>query len=156
PGSEEAKQIGQVIERVDGEIAQRAAAASAGGGAASAGGGAATAQGGVQGQPAPGAAAARIDGTVRISEALARIAPAGATLYVIAREAGGASVPVAVLRVPSARLPRRFELSDVHAMSPERPLSKVATVVVEARLSASGDAMRRPGDLIGRSAAAPV
>jgi cytochrome c-type biogenesis protein CcmH len=42
-------------------------------------------------------------------------------------------------------------LDDSLAMDPSRKLSSAAEVVVEARLSRSGEALRRPGDLYGVS-----
>jgi len=98
--------------------------------------------------PAP-ASQATLRGTVDIAPALAERLPSNATLFVIARAAQGPRVPVAVLRVPAARLPVDFKLDDGNAMDPSRPLSSVGEIAVEARISASGDAMRRPGDLYG-------
>ena len=43
-------------------------------------------------------------------------------------------------------------LGDGDAMDPARPLSAAGTLVIEARVSASGDAMRASGDPIGTSA----
>ena len=34
-------------------------------------------------------------------------------------------------------------------MDPSRPLSSVGAIAIEARLSVSGDAIRKPGDLYG-------
>jgi cytochrome c-type biogenesis protein CcmH len=47
-------------------------------------------------------------------------------------------------------LPLTFTLDDSSAMSPEMTLSKFPMVVVGARVSRSGDAMPRTGDLVGQ------
>ncbi|HRO57983.1 MAG TPA: c-type cytochrome biogenesis protein CcmI [Burkholderiaceae bacterium] len=101
--------------------------------------------------PGTSAAASQpaLRGTVSVASKLAGRLPANATLFVIARAAQGPRVPVAVLRVPAARLPVDFELDDENAMDPSRPLSSVGAIAIEARLSVSGDAIRKPGDLYG-------
>ncbi|MCL4183638.1 MAG: c-type cytochrome biogenesis protein CcmI [Burkholderiaceae bacterium] len=133
PGSEDATQIAQVLERIDGEIAQRAAATP----------GAGTAQ---KAERAP----AGVTGTVSVDPGLAAQANQGGTLFVIVRQAGGPPIPVAVLRQPGAKLPMPFSISDAHTMDPSRPLATTGTLSLEARLSRSGNAMRQPGDLYGQ------
>jgi cytochrome c-type biogenesis protein CcmH len=49
------------------------------------------------------------------------------------------------------RLADRLELGDAQAMDPSRPLSSAGDLVIEARISRSGDAMRRSGDEFGVS-----
>jgi len=49
-------------------------------------------------------------------------------------------------------LPRAFTLDDSMAMTPAARLSAASGVVVEARVSKSGQATPSPGDLQGRSA----
>lgn len=127
--SEDAVQIGQVLARIEAEIAQRAAP-----------GGAADAQ------------AKSVTGTVTVAADLAGQVGAGATLFVIARQSGGPPIPVAVLRKPAADLPIQFSIGDANAMDPSRLLSSAGTLVLEARLSRSGNAMRQPGDLYGQLA----
>lgn len=129
PGSDEAGQIGEALARIDGEIARRGA------------------------KPAPAdRGAAAVSGTVRLDPSLAGKAQAGDTLYIVARQAGGPPVPIAVVREPAARLPLRFTIGDADAMDPSRPLSSAGTLSLEARLSRTGDAIRQPGDLYGRLA----
>ncbi|HLS57260.1 MAG TPA: c-type cytochrome biogenesis protein CcmI [Zeimonas sp.] len=129
PGSEEATQIGEVLARIDTEIAQRGA---------------------------PPVTADRdaqtVTGTVTLDASLSDKARPGDTLFVIARQAGGPPIPVAVVRNPGATLPARFAIGDANAMDPSRPLSSAGVLVLEARLSRSGEAMRQPGDLYGQLA----
>lgn len=80
--------------------------------------------------------------------------PANATLFVIARQAGGPPMPVAVEKVVSPRLPLEITLDDSDSPMPTHPLSALSQVEVVARLSASGDATPRAGDL--ESVARPV
>lgn len=126
PGSEEAAQIAHVLERIDAEIEQ------------------------AKGAPSGPAAASTVSGVIEIDPKLAEQARAGGTLFVIARQEGGPPIPVAVLRRPGARLPLHFELGDADAMDPSHLPSSAGTLVLEARLSRSGEAMRRSGDLYGR------
>ena len=93
-----------------------------------------------------------IAGSVRLSPSLQAKVPAGATLFVVARAPDGPRIPYAVLRQTAGAFPFAFTLSDAQAMDPGRPLSGAPSVVIEARISASGNAMRQPGDLIGTSA----
>ncbi|MFO1301338.1 MAG: c-type cytochrome biogenesis protein CcmI [Burkholderiaceae bacterium] len=143
-GSDEAAQIGQALARIDAEIAQRGA----------------TTPPARPSAPAPGAASrdakpaatSTVTGTITVDEKLASQVRPGDTLYVIARQAGGPPIPVAVLREPDARLPMQFSIGDANAMDPSRPLSSAGALVLEARLSRSGNAMRQPGDLYGQRA----
>lgn len=97
--------------------------------------------------PDAAAAAARIDVTVSLAPALADRVPAGATLYVIARQAGGPPMPVAVERVPATGFPVAVSLDDADSPMPTLRLSQAGAVEVVARVSGSGDATAAPGDL---------
>lgn len=131
PGSEDAARIGEVVARIDAELAARGQA------------------------PAPAAPAgpAVLSGRVELAPALSGQVPPGATLFVVARAAQGPRVPVAVLRQPAAPLPHAFELGDANAMDPSRLLSTAGEIVLEARISLSGDATRKFGDLISEPVA---
>lgn len=95
--------------------------------------------------------AARVSGTVRLSEALkSRVAP-GDTVFIFARAAGGPPAPLAILRRQVSDLPADFVLDDTLAMAPGMNLSSFPEVIVGARISKSGTASRRPGDLEGFS-----
>ncbi len=91
-----------------------------------------------------------IRGQVRIAPALAaRVAP-GDTVFIFARAVNGPPMPLAILRRTAADLPIDFTLDDSLAMSPEWKISKAGKVTVGARVSRSGDAMPRSGDLTGQ------
>ncbi|MFA7504610.1 MAG: c-type cytochrome biogenesis protein CcmI [Burkholderiaceae bacterium] len=90
-----------------------------------------------------------VAGTVLVDPGLAAQAERGGTLFVIARQADGPPIPVAVRREPGASLPMSFELGDANAMNPSRLLSSAGVLSLEARLSRSGEAQRRAGDLYG-------
>ncbi|MEM1432431.1 MAG: c-type cytochrome biogenesis protein CcmI [Pseudomonadota bacterium] len=76
--------------------------------------------------------------------------PAGATLFVIARPAGG-GMPFAVVRRPGPDYPQQVRLDDLVSMNPARPLSSAGTVEIVVRLSRSGQPMAQPGDWEWRS-----
>lgn len=90
-----------------------------------------------------------VAGVVRVDPGLAEEARRGGTLFVIARQAGGPPIPIAVRREPGASLPMRFALGDDNAMTPARLLSTAGALTLEARLSRSGTANRQAGDLYG-------
>lgn len=92
-----------------------------------------------------------VSGRVELAPALKGKLAAGDTLFVFARAAQGPRMPLAVLRVPAAELPRAFTLDDTMAMSPAMKLSTAGDVVIEARVSKSGNAAAQPGDLRGTS-----
>lgn len=95
---------------------------------------------------------AGIRGTVRLSPALANALDANATLFVFARAAQGAPIPIAIVRAKANALPYQFQLDDSSAIMPSNKLSAADAVVVVARISKSGDAKPQAGDLQGMSA----
>jgi cytochrome c-type biogenesis protein CcmH len=108
------------------------------------------------GQPAPPAvsqqAAATADvmaisGTVSIDTRLATRVPAGATLFIYAKSADSPGPPLAVLRQVAGVWPVTFRLDDTLAMLPTQRLSQFDKVIVEARISRSGQATPARGDL---------
>lgn len=103
--------------------------------------------------PLPGTGATgnppRIEGSVDVSAGLRDRLPAPATLYVYAKQPGATGAPLAVVRLETGAWPARFVLDDSSAMEPGRDLSSAASVLVEARVSASGNATPQPGDLVG-------
>jgi cytochrome c-type biogenesis protein CcmH len=106
--------------------------------------------------PAPQAAAATPGATIRGKVTLAAALQAKAapedTVFVFARPAEGPRMPLAIVRKQVKDLPFEFVLDDSTAMSPATRLSTQTRVVVNARVSKSGDAMPQPGDLSGQSA----
>jgi cytochrome c-type biogenesis protein CcmH len=68
-------------------------------------------------------------------------------VFVIARAAGGPPMPVAVEKHPVSSLPLEIVLDDRDGPMPTAKLSALQDVEVLARLSESGDATRREGDI---------
>lgn len=98
------------------------------------------------------AGGARLQGTVRLSPALAAQAAPTDTVFIFARSAEGPRMPLAILRRQVKDLPLDFTLDDSTAMSPASRLSLYPKVVISARVSKSGQAAPAPGDLAGQSA----
>ena len=71
----------------------------------------------------------------------------GDTVFVFAKAAGGPPTPLAIRRLQASDLPATIELTDADAMVPEMRLSKFKRITVTARISKSGDASPKPGDL---------
>ena len=106
-------------------------------------------------RPAPAAAApgaSSLEGSVRLSPAVAKLASPTDTVFIFARAAEGPRMPLAILRMQVKDLPLKFTLDDSTAMSPATRLSQHPRVVVSARISKSGQATPAPGDLVGQSA----
>ena len=61
-------------------------------------------------------------------------------------------MPLAIVRATASELPRQFRLDDSLGMAGGTTLSSVAQVRIEARISRSGEAMPKSGDLRGESA----
>jgi cytochrome c-type biogenesis protein CcmH len=93
-----------------------------------------------------------ITGSVALAPALAPLVKGGETLFVYARAEGGPRMPLAIIRTGVRDLPMKFSLDDSMAMAPTMKLSGAAAVRIEARVSATGNAMAQPGDLVGTSA----
>ncbi len=60
-------------------------------------------------------------------------------------------MPVAIVRATKQDLPFTFRLDDSNSPMPTRKLSDAGSVVIVARLSKSGEAMPKSGDLQGMS-----
>jgi cytochrome c-type biogenesis protein CcmH len=86
-------------------------------------------------------------GTVSIDAKLAGRVRPGDVLYIYAKAVDSPGPPLAVLRTAAGTWPVSFRLDDSMAMIPSRRLSSYDRVIVEARISRSGSAIRAPGDL---------
>jgi cytochrome c-type biogenesis protein CcmH len=93
-------------------------------------------------------AAMTINGTVAISPALKGKLPADATIFLFAKSLDG-GMPVAAIKAGAKDLPLEFELNDAMAMNPNAKLSSQKEVTLIARISTSGDAQPKSGDLEG-------
>lgn len=93
-----------------------------------------------------------VSGTISIDSKLASRVPAAATLYIYAKAVDSPGPPLAVLRQAAGGWPVSFRLDDTLAMIPSRKLSQFDRVIVEARISRSGQAAPAPGDLYVTSA----
>jgi cytochrome c-type biogenesis protein CcmH len=109
--------------------------------------------------PAAASGPTTLQGRIEIERSLAARLQPDDTVFVVARtlddQGRPVGPPVAVLRARGADLPLVFTLDDRMAMSPAARLSAVppeTRVVVIARVSRSGEAAARSGDLQGASA----
>jgi cytochrome c-type biogenesis protein CcmH len=151
PDSEEARRVNAIIAEIESDKNEGKAGAGANAKAAPrAPGVAAPAAGQAQVARSVGGT---IAGRVDIAPALAPKVALTDTVFIFARAVDGPRVPLAVLRLAARELPRDFTLDDSMGMAPGVKLSAASAVVVEARVSKSGNALPQPGDLTGRSAA---
>ena len=96
---------------------------------------------------AAAAAAVSVSGTVSIDTDLATRVPQGSTLFIYAKAADSPGPPLAVMRTTAGGWPVSFQLDDSMAMLPSRRLSQFDKIVIEARISRSGQATPSSGDL---------
>lgn len=100
--------------------------------------------------PAGAANAGQVSGEVQVTPVLAKRIRPGDTLFIFARAVDGPRMPLAIIRAPAGELPMTFTLDDSSAMSPQFRISGVKQVIVGARISPTGDAQARTGDLMGQ------
>ena len=105
---------------------------------------------------APAPVTARITGTVKLAPELAGKVDRADTMYIFARAAEGPRMPLAIVKRQVKDLPYSFNLDDSQAMAPTMKLSGTSAVIVGARISRSGDATPRSGDLQGFSGTVKV
>jgi cytochrome c-type biogenesis protein CcmH len=105
--------------------------------------------------PPPAAAERGLTVEVALAPALARQLAPDASVFVIAR-APGTVMPVAVERLPASGFPLTVRLDDADSPMPTRRLSELDRVEVLARVSASGEAGARPGDMMSAPATVPA
>lgn len=107
----------------------------------------------IPGQPAPAAAAGpQLTVTVTLAPELAAQVSPEDTVFVIARAAEGPRAPLAAQRRQVRDLPLTLTLDDSMAMVEGMSISAFPQVVIEARVSRSGNAAVSSGDLRGISA----
>lgn len=102
------------------------------------------------GKPASGASTGQVSGAVQVTGVLAKRVRPTDTVFVFARATEGSRMPLAIVRRPAGDLPFTFTLDDSSAMAPQFRLSGVKQVIVGARISPTGDATPRSGDLTGQ------
>jgi cytochrome c-type biogenesis protein CcmH len=104
--------------------------------------------GAAKGQAPQGTAA--ISGMVTVSKALlAQVGPSD-QVFIFAQAPQGPRMPIASMKIDAMQLPYRFTLDDSVSMSPNDKLSNHAEVMISARVSKSGEAMPKSGDLQGK------
>jgi cytochrome c-type biogenesis protein CcmH len=86
-----------------------------------------------------------------LDPALAGRYPPATSVFIFARAASGPPMPLAVQRTTLAELPSTLRLDDSMAMMPAMRLSNFPQIIIGARVSPSGQAMPRPGDLEGET-----
>ena len=87
--------------------------------------------------------------TVNVPEAVKAQLSANDILFVYAKATSGPPMPLAVVRQPVSGWPVTALLNDNNAMTPAMTISKFEEVVVQARISSSGNAIPQSGDWIG-------
>ncbi|MFO8046239.1 MAG: c-type cytochrome biogenesis protein CcmI [Halomonas sp.] len=99
---------------------------------------------------------AGIRARVSLDESLEGRLSEQATVFVVARDLEGELPPLAVTRFSVGELPVEVVLDERNAMSPEASLAQVSEVRLMVRVSASGEATPRAGDLFGDRDGVPV
>ncbi|OED42348.1 c-type cytochrome biogenesis protein CcmI [Chromatiales bacterium (ex Bugula neritina AB1)] len=100
-------------------------------------------------QPPAGPLTLRVN--VSLLEGVAEELSADTTVFVYAKAAEGPPMPLAVARRTLGDIPFSVTLSDEDAMMPAMKLSGFKRVIVGARLSRSGNAIAKPGDIYGET-----
>jgi len=86
------------------------------------------------------AAVAGLDVEVTLATDAARKLPAEAALFIFARTPSGPPMPVAVIRRPITQFPLRVTLTDADSLQPARLLSAQKDLVLQAKISMTGNA----------------
>jgi cytochrome c-type biogenesis protein CcmH len=92
-----------------------------------------------------------VSGQVNIQPELTSKLTPSDTLFIYARASTGPKMPLAILRLKASDLPATFTLTDDMAMMPTMKMSSFPEIVIEARISKSGQAVPSSGDLQGFS-----
>lgn len=99
----------------------------------------------------PPAGSPSVSGRVELSTALKGRASPDDVVFIFARAVDGPRMPLAAQRAKVAELPIDFVLDDSQALNPDNKLSTAGKLRVEVRVSRSGNATPRQGDLTGTS-----
>ncbi len=102
-------------------------------------------------QPATASPSPQIQVTVNVARELAQRIGEGAVLFLAARDGDRPGPPIAAVRAPATGFPRKLTISDANVMMPGRSLANADEVRLVARVSASGTAIARPGDIYGEA-----
>lgn len=102
----------------------------------------------------PGAGGVQLH--LKIAPGLAGQVPAGAPLFVLAKDPTNPGPPLAVKRLSDARFPLDLTLSDADAMAAGRTISSAKQLTIVARFSKSGMPMAQSGDVYGEIALDPA
>lgn len=103
--------------------------------------------------PAASSAPALVSGRVEIDPRQRANVPGTAVVFISARAPTGPRIPYAAARHALAGFDGSFALADAQSMVATRKLSDASEVVVEVRISATGNATPASGDLFGVSQA---
>lgn len=90
-----------------------------------------------------------IAASIDISPDLRAVAAPNDLMFLIARDQDQPMPPIAVKRVRVGDFPVTIRISDTDAMIPGKTLDSVKNLVLVARISKSGEAFEKPGDLFG-------
>jgi len=80
----------------------------------------------------------------------------GATLFVAARASNGPAMPLAAVRLPAEGFPLDMVLDEGNLLTPTAQIKDFEGLDLSARISRSGQAERRSGDLIGEVPGVPA
>jgi cytochrome c-type biogenesis protein CcmH len=92
---------------------------------------------------------------IALNPALEKELTPDTAVFIFVRAAENPGPPLAVVRTTVGELPFEITLNDSHAMIPSRTISSARNVIVGARISASGNPERQPGDYEQLSASIP-
>lgn len=105
-------------------------------------------------QAGPVTRSARLTVTVQVDKVVSERFDPEDVVYIFARALKGPPMPLAVVKRKASELPITVELDDAASMLPEKPLSSVQEIVIEARISRHGSPEKRTGDI--EAVAVPV
>jgi cytochrome c-type biogenesis protein CcmH len=86
-----------------------------------------------------------------IADSITLDMPETTTVFIYARASSGPPMPLAVSRVQLKDLPINVTLDDSMAMVPGMTLSSFDSIIIGARISKTGNAIRQPGDWMGET-----